>query len=76
MDTETEKGKVAVWTRELIDAATSLNGAYYLPYQAHATREQFHKAYPTSNKLFEIKKKLDPDFKFRNVIWDTYYKSN
>ena len=73
---ETEKGKVAVWTRELIDAATSLNGAYYLPYQAHATREQFHKAYPNANKLFEMKKKLDPDFKFRNVIWDTYYKSN
>lgn len=73
---ETEKGKVAVWTRELIDAATSVNGSYYLPYQAHATREQFHKAYPNANKLFEIKKKLDPDFKFRNVIWDTYYKSN
>jgi FAD/FMN-containing dehydrogenase/uncharacterized membrane protein YhaH (DUF805 family) len=73
---ETEKGKVAVWTRELIDAATSLNGSYYLPYQAHATKEQFHKAYPNANKLFEIKKKLDPNFKFRNVIWDTYYKSN
>jgi FAD/FMN-containing dehydrogenase/uncharacterized membrane protein YhaH (DUF805 family) len=73
---ETEKGKVAVWTRELIDAATSLNGAYYLPYQALATREQFQKAYPDANKLFELKKKLDPDFKFRNVIWDTYYKSN
>lgn len=73
---ETEKGKVAVWTRELIDAAISLNGAYYLPYQVHATREQFHKAYPNANKLFELKKKLDPDFKFRNVIWDTYYKSN
>lgn len=72
---ETEKGKVAVWTRELIEAATSLNGAYYLPYQAHATRDQFHKAYPNANKLFEIKKKFDPDFKFRNVIWDTYYKS-
>ena len=71
---DTEKDKVAVWTRELIDAAISLNGAYYLPYQAHATREQFHKAYPNANKLFELKKKLDPDFKFRNVIWDTYYK--
>lgn len=72
---ETEKGKVAVWTRELIDAALSLNGAYYMPYQAHATKEQFHKAYPNAHKLFEIKKKLDPDFKFRNIIWDTYYKN-
>ena len=73
---ETEKGKVAIWTRELIDVVTSLNGAYYLPYQAHATKEQFHNAYPNAYKLFEIKKKLDPDFKFRNVIWDTYYKPN
>lgn len=72
--TEIDKSKVAVWTRELIDAVTSLNGSYYLPYQPHATREQFHKAYPNAQKLFEIKKKLDPDYKFRNIIWDTYYK--
>jgi FAD/FMN-containing dehydrogenase/uncharacterized membrane protein YhaH (DUF805 family) len=73
---DVEKGRVAVWTRELIDAAISLNGSYYLPYQAHATEEQFHKAYPNAQKLFDIKRKLDPDFKFRNVIWDTYYKPN
>jgi FAD/FMN-containing dehydrogenase/uncharacterized membrane protein YhaH (DUF805 family) len=70
-----EKGKVAVWTRELIDAAISLNGAYYLPYQAHATQQQFHMAYPNAAKLFALKDKLDPHFKFRNVIWDTYYKT-
>ncbi|HXB41119.1 MAG TPA: FAD-binding protein [Bacteroidia bacterium] len=70
---EVEKNKVAVWTRELIDAATSFNGAYYLPYQAHATKEQFHKAYPNAKKLFELKQKYDPEYKFRNVIWDTYY---
>jgi FAD/FMN-containing dehydrogenase len=74
--TETDKSKVAVWTRELIDAALSLNGSYYLPYQQHATVEQFHKAYPNAQKLFELKSKLDPDYKFRNVIWDTYYKLN
>lgn len=73
---DADKNKVAVWTRELINAAISLNGAYYLPYQAHATEEQFHKAYPNAKKLFEMKKQLDPDFKFRNVIWDTYYKPN
>lgn len=71
---EAEKGKVAVWTRELIDAAISQNGAYYLPYQVHATAEQFHKAYPNSQQLFELKSKLDPTFKFRNVLWDRYYK--
>lgn len=73
--TEGEKNKVAVWTRELIDAAISLNGAYYLPYQPHATAEQFNKAYPRAKELVELKKKLDPDFKFRNVIWDSYYKT-
>jgi FAD/FMN-containing dehydrogenase/uncharacterized membrane protein YhaH (DUF805 family) len=70
---EADKGKVAVWTRELINAVISVNGAYYLPYQAHATHEQFHKAYPAAKKLLELKKKLDPEFKFRNIIWDTYY---
>ncbi len=73
---EADKNKVAVWTRSLIDAAISLDGAYYLPYQAHATPEQFHKAYPNAKELFKLKDKLDPDFKFRNVIWDTCYKQH
>jgi FAD/FMN-containing dehydrogenase len=71
---DAEKGHVAVWTRELIDAALSLDGAYYLPYQPHATSEQFHRAYPRAKELFTLKKQLDPTGKFRNVIWDTYYK--
>lgn len=71
---EVEKNKVAVWTRELINASISLEGSYYLPYQVHATSEQFHRAYPNAQKLFDLKAKLDPTFKFRNVIWDTYYK--
>ena len=69
------KKEVGIWTREMIDAVISVNGAYYLPYQAHATSEQFHKAYPRAKELFELKSKLDPGFKFRNVIWDTYYQS-
>lgn len=72
--TPVEKNRVAVWTRELIDAAVALGGAYYLPYQPHATPEQFHKAYPNAKKLFDLKARLDPGFKLRNVIWDTYYK--
>jgi hypothetical protein len=70
---EVEKDKVGVWTRELINAAIAFNGAYYLPYQAHATTEQFHLAYPDAKKLFDLKAKLDPGFKFRNILWDTYY---
>lgn len=71
---EVAKGEVGVWTREMIDAVLSQGGSYYLPYQPHATETQFHKAYPDALKLFELKKKLDPGFKFRNVIWDKYYK--
>ena len=65
--------RVAVWTRELIDAAIACGGSYYLPYQAHATIEQFHRAYPRAKELFALKHKLDPDFRFRNVLWDKYY---
>lgn len=67
------KNRVAIWTRELIDAAISVGGAYYLPYQPHATPEQFHAAYPRARELFALKRRLDPDFRFRNVLWDTYY---
>ncbi len=67
------KHAVAVWTRELADAVTTVNGAYYLPYQVHPTTEQFHRAYPNAQKLFDLKARLDPDYKFRNIFWDTYY---
>ena len=67
------KDRVAVWTRELIDAAISVGGSYYLPYQAHATREQFHQAYPRAHEYFTLKRRLDPEFRLRNVLWDKYY---
>lgn len=65
--------RVAVWTRELIDAAIACGGAYYLPYQPHATNAQFHAAYPRAAELFALKRRLDPTFRFRNVLWDKYY---
>lgn len=67
------KESVAVWTREIIDAAINCEGAYYLPYQQHATAEQFHSAYPNATKLFNLKKELDPQYRFRNTLWDKYY---
>jgi FAD/FMN-containing dehydrogenase len=70
---ENARERVAVWTRELIDATLSVGGSYYLPYQPHATPEQFHRAYPRAKELFALKKKLDPDYRIRNVLWDTYY---
>lgn len=71
---ESDKLMVAVWTRELMNAAIDCGGSYYLPYQTHADQDIFQRAYPNYTKLFDLKKRLDPNFKFRNVIWDTYYK--
>jgi FAD/FMN-containing dehydrogenase/uncharacterized membrane protein YhaH (DUF805 family)/SAM-dependent methyltransferase len=67
------RSAVPVWTRELIDAALGAGGSYYLPYQVHATPEQFHRAYPRARELFALKKRVDPDYRFRNALWDAYY---
>ncbi|HVJ39110.1 MAG TPA: FAD-binding protein [Stenotrophomonas sp.] len=67
------KARVAVWTRELIEAALACGGTYYLPYQPHATREQFHRAYPGAGDLFALKRRLDPSYRWRNALWDRYY---
>jgi FAD/FMN-containing dehydrogenase len=64
---------VSMWTNQLIDAALSLGGAYYLPYQITANKEQFLKSYPNSHKFFALKAKVDPNYKFRNKLWDKYY---
>jgi FAD/FMN-containing dehydrogenase/SAM-dependent methyltransferase len=65
--------RVGVWTRELIDAAIDCGGTYYLPYQIHATEEQFHRAYPRAQELFALKRKLDPHYRLRGALWDKYY---
>ncbi|MGJ4745330.1 FAD-binding oxidoreductase [Leptospira sp. SA-E8] len=70
------RNEVGVWTRELIDAVISVGGAYYLPYQPHANQVQFEAAYPDSGKFFELKRRLDPNYKFRNKLWDKYYFSD
>ncbi|MCO6522648.1 MAG: FAD-binding oxidoreductase [Snodgrassella sp.] len=49
---ERSKEQVGVWTRELIDAALANGGSYFLPYQLHATSEQFQQAYPQAAQFF------------------------
>jgi FAD/FMN-containing dehydrogenase len=70
--TPAKRDEVGIWTREMIDAALSVGGAYYLPYQILATDAQFRAAYPRAGEFFALKKKLDPDYKFRNRLWDRY----
>lgn len=63
---------VGRWTRELIDLVLAHEGRYYLPYQLHATRAQFEKAYPEIEQLRQIKRQVDPDNKLTNTLWDRY----
>jgi FAD/FMN-containing dehydrogenase len=63
---------VGNWTRQLIDAALALGGTYYLPYQLHATREQFLRAYPQAMGFFKLKAEIDPHHQFRNKLWTKY----
>ena len=65
---------VGAWTRTLIDAALRLGGSYYLPYQLHATRSEFLRAYPRAPEFFALKRKVDPTDKFENMLWEKYYR--
>lgn len=70
---EPASAEVGVWTRELIDSVLTIGGRWYLPYQPHATLEQFARGYPGKDRLFALKARLDPENRFRNNLWDTYY---
>jgi FAD/FMN-containing dehydrogenase len=59
-------------TRELIDAALDEGGRYYLPYRLHATKEQLNRAYPRARAFFELKRRYDPEERFRNQFYDKY----
>ena len=67
------KETVAVWTRELIDLSLDCGGTFSLSYQVHATPDQFHRGYPKARQFFAVKRWLDPLFRLRNAIWDSYY---
>ena len=71
--TEEARAAVGAWTRELVNAALTEGGSYYLPYQIHATRAQFLAAYPDAEPFFSLKRRIDPDYKFRNRLWQAYY---
>ena len=73
--TKEAQEEVGKWTRGMIDAILSERGTYYLPYQPHATKAQFIKAYPNANKFFEVKKQVDPNNRFQNKLWEKYYPS-
>jgi FAD/FMN-containing dehydrogenase len=59
-------------TTELIDLALSMDGRFYLPYRLHASREQFHRAYPAATRFLEGKRHYDPREVFQNQFYRRY----
>jgi FAD/FMN-containing dehydrogenase len=59
-------------TRELVDAAISTGGSFYLPYRLHATSEQLRRAYPDWETAMRAKRRYDPKHIFRNGLYETY----
>jgi len=70
----TQRASVAVenWTRELVDAALANEGRYYLPYRLHPTPAQFMRAYPEATQFLAMKKRIDPQNRLRNMLWNRY----
>jgi FAD/FMN-containing dehydrogenase len=59
-------------TEQLIDAALTRQGRFYLPYRLHATDDQFHRAYPQAQAFFEKKRQYDPGELFQNGFYVRY----
>ncbi|MCU0709855.1 MAG: FAD-binding oxidoreductase [Pirellula sp.] len=74
--TDSAHRDVELWTRELIEAALSNEGRYYLPYRLHATLDQFRRAYPEANDFAALKRRVDPQNRMRNLLWDRYLSSS
>jgi FAD/FMN-containing dehydrogenase len=55
-----------------VEAALRHGGRYYLPYRLHPTQEQFARAYPEASQFAAVKKKVDPESRLRNLLWDRY----
>jgi hypothetical protein len=45
----------------------------YLPYRLHATRAQLRAAYPRADEFIAAKRRTDPQLRFRNALWDSYF---
>lgn len=62
---------VGNWTRSLIQLALTLEGSYYLPYQLHATQDQFLRSYPAAAKLKTLRQQIDGS-RLTNMMWERY----
>lgn len=72
-NTRQGKKELTRWTRELTGKLLQYNGMYYLPYVMCATKRQFKQAYPGYEELSRLKRQYDPEGKFKNMLWKTYF---
>lgn len=64
--------EVRKWTVEMTDAILSEKGRWYLPYQPHASVEQFQAGYQKADHYFAVKNRLDSAQRFTNKMLDKY----
>ena len=62
---------VADWTRAMVALALAHEGSYYLPYQPHATQDQFEAAYPQAAALRALRRRIGAD-RFSHALWERY----
>ena len=63
-------------TSDLIDAAHSHGGTFFLPYQLYYTPAQLRAAYPEVDAFFAYKRAMDPQGLFTNTWYETYGKAS
>ena len=66
------QAQAQVVTRQLVEAALELGGAYYLTYQLYPSVEQLHRAYPNASRAFDRKRFYDPAETFTNQFYERY----
>lgn len=71
--TPTAQKETGEWTRAMVEQILSLGGRWYLPYQIHATDDQFQQAYSRYMEYYMLKKKVDPDYRLQNKLIERYY---
>ena len=67
-----EMAKTKQYVQELIDAALTCKGSYYLTYYPFATQKQLHEAYPAIDSFWEKKRLYDPSQLFLNKFYQDY----
>jgi FAD/FMN-containing dehydrogenase len=60
-------------TQDFIDHVLALGGSFYLPYRLHARIDQVKAAYPSIDKFVAGKRHYDPELRFRNLMWESYF---